>query len=155
MSGLLPGIIFPADIRAVQSELRAASAGVDLSFTGCPQIDPGTRSAWAAANRSIKEYCDIDVGFTNTTASLYETGLNHQKALYEWQELLKGSNCALKSPQIDFTPPLPPINDALKWTAIIAVSVAGMYGISKVVEAVSAIRPVKSAASLPAKGIKS
>jgi hypothetical protein len=147
MSGLLPGIILPNDIRIVQSRLAGAATGVNETANACAQLDAGVKTAWAAKKADIDAYTSTEVSiFTNTTATFYERGLSLEKELDAWQAKFEDAGCTPKSPRFVPGPPDDPRADLLKWLVVATVAVAGAYTISRVVPAFAALRPAPAPA---------
>jgi hypothetical protein len=140
MSGILPSIIFPSDIQAVQQRLGAAASGTDGSVGTCAKLDNATRAAWLSFYSAVQAYVAMKPavipwgsGEVATTGSLYDQGLSYEKELFAWQQKLSGV-CALAVPVFDPTPIASPINDFVKWGAIAAGFLGSAYVVAKVVE---------------------
>lgn len=152
MSGILPSIILPADIEAVQARLKASADGTNESVKACAALDAPTKASWSFFYAAVSAYCAVPIHwYANTTGSLYERGLDYEAELLQYQELIQGKGCQLTVPLHDVTPPPPPAVDFAKWIAIGVTAAAGAYGLSKLVEIIPALRKGKSAPKLTEK----
>lgn len=144
MGAILPSVIMPSDIRAVQARLTGAVGAVQNTVDACPGLDGPTRASWVAFAVGVTTYAQTPVHwYSNTTGSMYDLGLSYEQQILAWQDLLQQKGCALTSPKFDPTPPTPALLDAVKWLSIGAVAVAGAYGVSKLVEIIGDLEPVK------------
>jgi hypothetical protein len=142
MGDILPSIIFPGDIKALQSRLKAATIGTDQSVQGCTTLDDATRSSWGAFYISVMEYVAQEPVYlfptgeneTGTTGTLYDRGQSLEKELFAWQGQIKSANCALTVPMYNPTPPKGALTDLVEYTAIGAAAVAGAYVVGKLVD---------------------
>jgi hypothetical protein len=142
MGDILPSIIFPGDITALQSRLKAATLGTDQSVQACTTLDDATRSSWGAFYISVMEYvAQVPVYLlptgeneTGTTGTLYDRGQSLEKELFAWQAQIKAANCALTVPMYNPTPPKSALTDLVEYAAIGVAAVASAYIVGKVVD---------------------
>lgn len=153
MGDILPSIIFPGDITALQTRLKAATQGTDVGVQACTTLDDASRSAWGAFYINVLAYCaqvpvylfPTGANETGTTGTLYDRGVSLEKELFAWQQRLQGVSCALATPLYNPTPPKSSAVDLAEYAAIGIAAVASAYIVGKVVDLLS------RAPTLPAK----
>jgi hypothetical protein len=138
MSGILPSIWFPSDLRAVQQQLLADSAGVDQTVAGCPSLDAPTRASWASFYAGVKQFGSIDYGWTNTSGAAADQAQLLQRELFAWEQKLS-TTCKLTVPTVDPTKTAGAdaasgLNNALKFGAIAAGFIGSAYIVGKVLD---------------------
>lgn len=138
MSGFLPTVWFPSDLRAVQQQLLADSAGVDQTVAACTSLDAPTRTSWGSFYAGIKSFASIDYGWTNTSGAAADQAQLLQRELYAWEQKL-ASSCKLTVPAVDPTKTTGAdsasgLNQTLKYGAIVAGFVGSAYIVGKMLE---------------------
>ena len=134
---ILPHIIFPSDIHAVQARLASAVVGLDQTIDACTSLDAGTRTSAKSFVAGAKIYVTTTIWYGNTTGTFYDRGLDLERELLDWQKKLAGKGCDLKSPAHEPPPPEGDLGAALMWLGIGVTAAAGAYGISKLVPLVA------------------
>jgi hypothetical protein len=153
MSGILPDIYLPSDMRALQARLLANLQATDQSVRQCNNLDQATRASWGLFYVSAFEFASQDPG-TFFFGTHIDQGRSYEQDLYAWQQKI-AKTCTLTLPQVDPSkrpgqPGEPGANATLdtlasivKWTAVLAGVVVGAYSVNKVI---GLIPPAKRAA---------
>jgi hypothetical protein len=143
--GLLPHLVFPADIIAVQQRLLAAAQGTDESVKACATLDTPTRASWNHFFAAVQQFCALvpvvllptGVNEVATTGALMDQAEAYEDELFAWQHRL-ALTCTLTVPLFDPNAASKGQGDQVvsvfKYVAIAAGFVATAYGVAKLVE---------------------
>ncbi len=137
MSGLLPDIYLPSDMRALQARLLAAAQGTDESVRTCSAIDTPTRASWGIFYIQLSDFASEDPG-TIFFGSRVDRAKELETELFAWQQKI-ATTCKLTVPKVDPNTlnPTGPSTDALvkaiQYASVAAVVVGGAYVVGKVV----------------------
>jgi hypothetical protein len=152
--GLMPHIIFPSDIVAMQARLLAAAAGTDQSVQACPALDAPTRASWNYFYAAVQKFCALTpvylfpTGETDVlaTGSLMDQAEAYEDEVFAWQHRL-AEHCTLTVPLFDPNAASKGQGDQVvsvfKYIAIAAGFVATAYGVAKIVELIPHPAPRK------------
>lgn len=136
MSGILPDIYLPSDMRALQARLLAAAQGTDESVRTCGAIDMPTRAAWGLFYIQLSDFAVEDPG-TIFFGSRVDRAKELETELFAWQQKIAKS-CALAVPKIDPSqdpnaPKTDAVVKAIQYASVAAIVVGGAYVVGKVV----------------------
>lgn len=154
MSGILPDIYLPSDMRALQARLLANLTATDRSVRQCNGLDQPTRSSWGLFYIAAYDFATLDPGFIFFGTHI-DQGRGYEQDLYAWQQKIDHT-CTLTLPEVDPTKrpgqpqevggpgaTLDRVTNIIKWTAVLAGVVGGAYVVNKLV---SIVPPAKRAA---------
>jgi len=148
---ILPSIIFPGDVKALQLRLQAATLATDAGVQQCAALDDSTRQGWGSFYVAAMSYValvpvyalPIGKNETATTGTLYDRGLSLEQELFAWQKKLQGIKCALNVPLYDPTPPKSVLPNIIEWASVAVGAVAIAYVVDKGVGLVERVLPSK------------
>ncbi len=87
MSGILPKIVLPDDVRAYRGRIDAFARAIDRSVAQCSALDPFARRSWAEFYARWQEFCATEVSWLHTAAQ-YEETERYEEHLLRWQAYL-------------------------------------------------------------------
>lgn len=136
MSGILPDIYLPSDMRALQARLLAAAQGTDESVRTCSSVDQATRASWGLFYIQLSDFAGEDPG-TIFFGSRVDRAKELETELFAWQQKI-ATTCKLTVPKVDpSNDPNAPKTDALvkavQYASVAAIVVGGAYVVGKVV----------------------
>ena len=138
----LLNIWLPSDIANGQKQLLADATSTDQGVQACAGADATTKAQWATFLASVQVFCQtVPVWFFPTganeqitTGSMADQLQSFQRELYAWQQRLVGLKCSVLANN-----PIPPgmvldpsLVSAIRWTGVIAGSLAAAYVVGKV-----------------------
>ncbi len=102
MSGLLPTVVTPDDVRASKARLDAFARAFDRSVTACPRLAPSIHQSWSDFYRGWRRFADADPSWFHAAAE-FDAAQQYEEHLIAWQAQL-GPLCPIAGPSLTRPP---------------------------------------------------
>ena len=96
MSGLLPTVVMPDDVRATKARLDPFALVLDRCVALCPQLPPYDHRSWADFYRGWRHFADADASWFHAAAE-YDQADRYEEHLVTWQAYL-AAKCPIAGP---------------------------------------------------------